>query len=147
VRSLRKRLLMASFDAKNDDPLKRLGTYWGIRTDIAKYQLPDALPCPKEKTLTLAATPTRLKRLDGVRQERLINWGYAVCDTAMRRHVAATATRGAFPYGQRRWLKRDMFVFVVVGQQCNALKAPPGGCTARRADIHEAFLGSIALIC
>jgi NTE family protein len=49
--------------------------------------LPDALPCALEKTLALAQTKTRLKRLDGDVQERLINWGYAVCDAAMRRWV------------------------------------------------------------
>jgi NTE family protein len=34
----------------------------------------------------LAAIPTRFKRLSPELQERLINWGYAVCDTAIRRH-------------------------------------------------------------
>jgi NTE family protein len=31
-----------------------------------------------------------LKRLDAMVQERLINWGYAVCDAAMRRWVDTT---------------------------------------------------------
>jgi NTE family protein len=61
--------------------------------------LPDALPSPADKTLTLAETPTRLKRLDGALQERLINWGYAVCDAAMRRHVLPhAAVPSGFPY-------------------------------------------------
>ena len=77
----------------------RKGAYWGIRTDIADYRLPDALPCPLEATTALANFPTRLKAVDDRMQERLINWGYAVCDSAMRRHVASAPTAPArFPY-------------------------------------------------
>jgi NTE family protein len=96
VRSLRVRELISGFDAQ---PPLRAGTYWGIRTDISDYQLQDSLPCPLDKTLALAETPTRLKELDAVQQERLINWGYAVCDAGMRRHVIGNATPPAgFPY-------------------------------------------------
>jgi NTE family protein len=50
----------------------------------------------------LAETPTRLRRLDGASQERLINWGYAVCDAAMRKHVDPALPRpAAFPYPDR----------------------------------------------
>lgn len=93
VRSLRVRQLIGAFEAG-----ERSGTYWGIRTCITDYNLPDALPCPEEQTLALAATPTRLKRMDAVLQERLINWGYAVCDAAMKRHVLSGAMTGTFPY-------------------------------------------------
>jgi NTE family protein len=49
--------------------------------------------------MALAETPTRLKRLDDDRQERLINWGYAVCDAALRKHVAPGLAKPAgFPY-------------------------------------------------
>jgi NTE family protein len=85
VRSLRKRQLIEAYKHG-----ARKGAYWGIRTHIADYQLADALPCPRERTDELAATPTRLKRLDSHRQERLINWGYAVCDAALRKHVDST---------------------------------------------------------
>jgi NTE family protein len=94
VRSLRKRQVIDSFQRKT-----REGTYWGIRTDIAHYAAPGALPCPHPQTLALAATPTRLARLDEVHQERLINWGYAVCDAALRRHVdRALPPPAGFPY-------------------------------------------------
>jgi NTE family protein len=37
--------------------------------------------------------------LDDTRQERLINWGYAVCDAALRKHVDPSLPRPAdFPY-------------------------------------------------
>ena len=95
VRSLRKRQVIGSY---GED---RTGTYWGIRTNIANYKLDDALPCPYDKTLILAETPTRLKKLDEALQERLINWGYAVCDAAIRRHVDSSidAPHG-FPYAK-----------------------------------------------
>jgi NTE family protein len=95
VRALRKRQVIDSFEAGT-----RKGAYWGIRTNIIDYQLPDSLSCPFERTLELAETPTRLKRLDDILQERLINWGYAVCDAALRRHVDTNISRGEFPYAR-----------------------------------------------
>ena len=93
VRSLRKRQLIDSYTNS-----ERKGAYWGIRTDIADYQLNDPLPCPLDRTMALASVATRLKRLDKTTQQRLINWGYAVCDAAMRKHVDSTLAKGQFPY-------------------------------------------------
>lgn len=94
VRSLRKRQVIAAF--QNGD---RTGAYWGIRTNILDYQLPDALPCPFEQSMDLARIPTRLKALSDDDQMRVINWGYAICDAAMRRHVDPKLTPPAdFPY-------------------------------------------------
>lgn len=96
VRSLRKRQVIDSFVSG-----ARKGAYWGIRTDIADYQLPDALNCPLDRTTQLAELPTRLKRLDERTQERLINWGYAVCDAALRKHLdSRLGPPPAFPYPQ-----------------------------------------------
>lgn len=94
VRSLRKQQVVDSFIDGD-----RKGAYWGIRTNIASYDLNNALPCPISQTMEIANIPTRLKRLDTVDQERLINWGYAVCDAAMRRHVDPNlAAPNGFPY-------------------------------------------------
>jgi NTE family protein len=94
VRSLRKQLTIAGYQSGDHD-----GTYWGIRTNIADYTAPGPLPCPHDRTLALAKTPTRLAAMDGRLQERLINWGYAVCDAAMRTYVAPGAGPApAFPY-------------------------------------------------
>jgi NTE family protein len=79
----------------------RSGAYWGIRTDIGNYGLNDALNCPFARTRELAEIPTRLKRLDDETQERLINWGYAVCDAALRAHVNPALAKPAFPYPAR----------------------------------------------
>ena len=64
---------------------ERTGTYWSTRVNVADYGPPDALPCPIAKTILLAQLKTRLKRLDNVLQEQLINWGYAACDAEMRK--------------------------------------------------------------
>lgn len=94
VRALRKRQLIDSYISKQRD-----GTYWGIRTNIADYGVPTPLPCPFDRTTQLAETPTRLARLEPLVQERLINWGYAVCDAALRRHVdPAIPAPTKFPY-------------------------------------------------
>ena len=94
VRSLRARHVIDSFRSGI-----RKGTYWGIRTNVADYGISDVLPCPLERTTALAETPTRLKALPDALQEQLINWGYAVCDAAMRRHMGSgNGARAAFPY-------------------------------------------------
>lgn len=94
VGSLRKRQAIASYQMH-----LRQGTYWGMRTDICDYKLPTALLCPHKQTLVLANTPTRLKKMDPQLQDRIINWGYAVCDAAIRTHVDPTAPAPAgFPY-------------------------------------------------
>jgi|SRR5215213_617382 len=94
VRSLRKRQVIDSYKQS-----ARKGAYWGIRTHIADYDLPDAMNCPFDRTMELAAVATRLKALDATLQERIINWGYAVCDAALRKHVDGTLQAAiAFPY-------------------------------------------------
>lgn len=94
VRTLRKRQAVAGFVAGDRD-----GAYWGIRSDVAHFPLDDPLPCPRERTLRLARTPTRLARLPRRRRERLVNWGYAACDAALRAHVDPSLPDPAgFPY-------------------------------------------------
>jgi len=96
VRSLRKRLTIQSFINPAD---AHDGTYWGIRSHVKDYPLQDPLPCPEDRTLELAETPTRLQRLEPERQNRLINWGYAVCDAAIRSHYQPTPARPVgFPH-------------------------------------------------
>ena len=94
VRNLRKRQVVGSLAAG-----ERLGSYWGIRTDIADYVLGNALPAPHAKTMKIAAIATRLRRMDASDQKRLINWGYAASDSGIRRYWdRKAAPPGAFPY-------------------------------------------------
>jgi NTE family protein len=81
VRSLRKRQLIDAFKAGTEHN----GTYWGIRTHYSDYPQ-TTLQCPVDRTEELAATPTRLSRLEPSYQDRLINWGYAVCAAAIDSH-------------------------------------------------------------
>jgi NTE family protein len=93
VRSLRKRQVIAGYVSGD-----RQGTYWGINGHVADYQVEAPLPFPPREAAVLAALPTRLASIPSEVQERLINWGYAICDTAMRRHVVPSAPPPAFPY-------------------------------------------------
>ena len=94
VRSLRKRQIVDGFQRGD-----RAGAYWSIWTDLASLELPSALPCAPRDCKELAETPTRLKAMEPRLQERLINWGYAVCDATMRKFGAAPNDPPAkFPY-------------------------------------------------
>jgi len=82
ISSLRRKQVVSSY--QNNE---RKGAYWGIQTNIADYGLATAMNCPQVKTLKIAAIETRLAALTNADQERLMNWGYSICDTAIRRHV------------------------------------------------------------
>jgi NTE family protein len=95
ARALRKRALIDDFQRS-----VRAGTYWGIDTRIAKYQLPDAMPCTDQNVQPLAQLRTRLNPFNDQEQEQLINWGYALCDAALRKHVPdiiKTQSRATWP--------------------------------------------------
>lgn len=94
VRSLRKRQVISSFEAG-----AREGSYWGIWTPIHKYKVRNPLPCPEERTLELAETPTRLKQMPVALRKRLVNWGYAACDASVRKFVLkGVPAPKEFPY-------------------------------------------------
>jgi NTE family protein len=94
VRALRARQTITGFQRGD-----REGFYIGIRGDIARYHVRDPLPAPSERTQQLARIRTRLARLAPLVQERLINWGYAVCDAGFRRRLEpSTRPPTQFPY-------------------------------------------------
>jgi NTE family protein len=104
VRSLRKQQTIAGFERGD-----RAGAYWGIRSRLDRFAVPGGgLPCPPGQTVALASVKTRLRRMPDELQERLINWGYAICDAAMRTHVLPDEPalpedrlRPSFPYPRR----------------------------------------------
>jgi hypothetical protein len=80
----------------------RQGAVWSISVNISEYQLSDALPCPEDRTSELAALGDPFSTLDSETQERLINWGYAICDAALRKHYPPKReTKPKFPYPKR----------------------------------------------
>jgi len=96
VRALRKRQVVGGFKAG-----LRQGAYWSVWSEVSDFELADALDCPDEATKKLARVPTRLAKLDELVQRRLVNWGYAICDTAMRKHVVSGAAKpGQLPYAE-----------------------------------------------
>lgn len=98
VRSLRKRELIEAFKAG-----ERAGVYIGIRSALAGYPVADPLPVEPARAAAIAALPTRLKRIDDDTQERLLDWGYAVCDAGVRAHMGAPEQHvpaARFPYPQ-----------------------------------------------
>jgi len=62
--------------------------YWGIDTRIEKYPAANKLQTDPAKTDGLQDIRTRLNAFSPAEQETLINWGYALCDAAMRSFVA-----------------------------------------------------------
>ena len=88
VGSLRKRQVIESLTAG-----LRTGMYVGIGSRIKNFG--DAvLPANPERTDQLAELPTRLAPMDAVDQERLINWGYTVCDAGLRTHYLKDKLQG-----------------------------------------------------
>jgi NTE family protein len=99
TRALRRRRLMDDLGANpgsrlpNAGPRKK-GAYWRMKTKIGDFELPDAIAVDNEITASLQNIRTRLNRFTPCESGRLINWGYALADAAMRRHVLAP---GALP--------------------------------------------------
>ena len=95
VSSVRTRQLIDAY--KLDE---RKGAYWGIGSDIANFPASRLLRAPIAQTRQLANMPTRLTRVDERLQEQIINWGYAVCDAAVRSTdlVQTTTSSPQFPY-------------------------------------------------
>jgi len=94
-RALRKRALVDDLERK-----LRKGAYWGIGTEIASYQLADALPVAPAKASALAALRTRLDPFSETEQCQLVNFGYALCDAALRAHAPGLGSGPApgWPY-------------------------------------------------
>jgi NTE family protein len=92
---LRKRALIGDYQSN-----QRSGTYWGISTDIGDYKLDDSLPCLESRVAPLASMRTRLNPFSEIEQGQLINWGYAVCDAAVRKYapeIVETKSNPAWP--------------------------------------------------
>lgn len=93
-RALRKRALISDFIAKPE-----AGAYWGIDTDIRDYPIEGALECDEQVVKGVATLRTRLDPFSEEEQGRLINWGYALCDAALRSRVTSVLKAGV----DRKW--------------------------------------------
>lgn len=82
TRALRKRSLIDDFEEG-----RRRGAYWGIGSRIGDYNDEQASVRDTLVTGALAKIPTRLAGFDAAIQGRLVNWGYVLAETALRKRV------------------------------------------------------------
>jgi NTE family protein len=80
----RRRDLIAKFQTPSAAAGGLSGAYWGIATAIAHYGTTGALKCLAKNTDPLAKIATRLAAFTAEQQCALVNWGYALCDAAVR---------------------------------------------------------------
>ncbi len=90
VRALRARQLIQDFMDR-----KKHGAYWGIGTSIAEFPLAEqnlspALVVDSATTRKIAGMRTRLNKFSDKEQGQLINWGFALADSALRSRFDAT---------------------------------------------------------
>lgn len=67
---------------------QRAGAFWAIDTPPGRFARPaSTLVTPEEQTLALATSPTRLAAMPDAVRNRIVNWGYAAADAALRSYV------------------------------------------------------------
>ena len=89
VRSLRLRHLVENYKpVTKTAPPRRKGALWMIRTPYAKYpNRPAGIDAPEHRTDELALVGTHMRGLDADVARRLVNWGYAISDAAIRSYM------------------------------------------------------------
>lgn len=90
TRALRKRWLIAEFAAG-----RKQGAYWGIGTHLADYGADGALASDTTLTESLEHVATRLRGFEPELQGHLVNWGYALCDAALRTRAGLSVPAAA----------------------------------------------------
>lgn len=93
ARALRRRMLVNGYELKSYG-----GAYWGISTKIKGFKLAQPIINDNELTESMAQVRTRLSAFTDIEKGHLINWGYAITDTAMRKYVATNEPPGKFPF-------------------------------------------------
>jgi NTE family protein len=94
VRSLRLRQVMESYEPTDGKgaPPRRKGAFWGIRTPYSKYPHRAAgIAAAPARTQELALVGTHMRGLDAGIAHRLVNWGYAISDAAIRSYMPEVA--------------------------------------------------------
>lgn len=97
ARSVRKRWLIEQFKEE-----KKKGAYWGISSQVENFKLDNAMKVDQKKSDALKNVPTRLAPFDSGVDLQLINWGYAISDTALKKWcgelVNPVTTSAKWPY-------------------------------------------------
>ena len=86
-RALRKRRLIANYLDVDQSGNHNVygGTYFGISTEIGDFDFDDSMTSDNDLTASLQKIRTRLNAFSKQEQGHLINWGYALADTAVRK--------------------------------------------------------------
>ena len=92
TRALRRRMLIRRYTKDGIE-----GAYWNIASEIASYKLSDPIVQDNDVTRAQRSVRTRLNAFSPQEQGRLVNWGYAIADTAIRRWALPQ------PAGDWRW--------------------------------------------
>ncbi len=96
VRALRKRQVVSAFRRG-----LRKGAYWGMWTNPDDYSASSGLVLAPDRARALAETPTRLAEMSPELIDRLINFGYAMAERAVRSYYDPGAFAAArFPYSR-----------------------------------------------
>jgi NTE family protein len=76
--------------------------WWCNADRIDSYGINDPLLIDSKMTMSLGSMRTRLNRFTGSEQEMLINWGYSLCDAALKRNGrvidAGVVGKASLPY-------------------------------------------------
>jgi NTE family protein len=96
-RALRKRKLIQNYENEVYG-----GTYMGIGTQIGDYDFADSMCSDSNGSNSLKYMRTRLNAFTEKEQNQLINWGYAITDTAVRKWCpdiveSSLNTKGQWP--------------------------------------------------
>ncbi len=83
TRALRRRMVMRGYIEDG-----RKGAYWNISSEIGDYKLKDPIIGDNDLTKSLRFIRTRLNSFSPEEQGHLINWGYVMSDTALRKWVS-----------------------------------------------------------
>lgn len=94
VGRLRRRQVVGALASKRRD-----GAFWAIDTPPGRFSSPaSTLVTPEQQTSALAGSPTRLAAMPAATRHRIVNWGYAAADAALRSYVDPhLAEPAAFP--------------------------------------------------
>lgn len=97
TRALRRRMVMSDLTEPEGSPRGCKGALWRIGTNINAFRLNDAMTIDSPVTAALQHIRTRLNPFSPREQGELINWGYALCDAGIRKHVDTAVKRGKWP--------------------------------------------------
>jgi NTE family protein len=76
---------------------RRFGAFWGIQTQYSDYPT-TVLDVDDGWCTTLMNISTRLWRIDKTRRKQLVNWGYSVCDAALRSYWTPDIGAPSLPF-------------------------------------------------